>query len=100
MKEKGKNKDNTAYIASDGSVLDRKYMGTFAWILLKHDRQNNLQHMGIEGFGREAVYGLDTTETTSYRMEALALLAGISILRIELEWKGNAYTGTQTRKRL
>ena len=50
------NKDNTTYIASDGSVLDRKYMGTFAWILLEHDSQNNLQQMGIEGYGKEAAY--------------------------------------------
>ena len=97
MKQKGENSKNTAYIASDGSVLDRKYMGTFAWILLEHDSQNNLQQMGIEGCGKEAAYGLDTTEILSYRMEALALLSGLSYLRIDLKWKGKIHWFTDSK---
>ena len=97
MKQKGENSKNTAYIASDGSVLDRKYMGTFAWILLEHDSKNNLQQMGIEGCGKEAAYGLDTTEILSYRMEALALLSGLSYLRIDLKWKGKIHWFTDSK---
>ena len=78
-------------------MLDRKYMGTFAWFFLEHDSQNKFQHMGIEGYGREAAYGLDTTEIISYRMEALALLAGLSFLRIILEWKGNVHWYTDSK---
>ena len=35
----------------------------------------------------EGLPSLDTLQAPSYRMEALAVLSGLTFLRVELEWK-------------
>ena len=91
LEERGKDPNSVTYVASDGSVLDRKYMGTYAWIALTRDEKNNFKKLGIEGFGKEMVHGNEINEMASYRMEALALLSGLLYLRQRIRWNGKLH---------
>ena len=97
LEERGKDPNSVTYVASDGSVLDRKYMGTYAWIALTRDEKNNFKKLGIEGFGKEMVHGNEINEMASYRMEALALLSGLLYLRQRIRWNGKLHWYTDSK---
>ena len=89
--------------ASDGSVKDISYRGTWAWALLYRDNRNLPQLWGIEAIGKDNVSKieqtkcLDTSEIHSYRMEALGILAGLMFLRYAIEWKGKVIWHTDSQ---
>ena len=53
-----------------------------------HGMEGSITPIGLSGYGREQTTKLDVDMQTSFRMEALGMLAGIKYLREELNWQG------------
>ena len=99
-------KHETIEVVSDGSVKDNLYRGTWAWALVRRDKNNRPYKLGIEATGKESIGGvtqigknidLHTKELHSYRMEAMALLSGLNYLRRVIQWEGTVTWHTDSQ---
>jgi hypothetical protein len=81
--------DDTITIVSDGSVRDSTFRGTWAWSLVMEEEGKPVL-AGLCSVGKETITNsnLLTDEKHSYRMEALALLDGLTYLKNGVSWKG------------
>ena len=106
LRLRGEVDTQTMWVASDGSVLDSHTGGTWAWHLLnkigeKYTRWG-VEAVGVEWLGKAVIQmegppPLDTLQSHSYRTEALAVLSGLTFLRVELEWKGTVEWHTDSQ---
>ena len=105
---RGQDAKQKLYVASNGSVLDTQHGGSYAWHLFHKDETGICVPWGIEGIGREhlgklqiGLVGkhrpLETKESHSYRMEAVALLSGLVYLREETQWLGTVEWHTDSQ---
>jgi ribonuclease HI len=95
LQNPGEIKDIT--MVSDGSVRDSKYRGTWAWSLVKFDDQGAFLG-GVHSVGCDTMTdeNLLTDEKHSYRMEALALLDGLTYMKNRITWEGTIHWHTDS----
>jgi len=76
-------------IVLDKSVRDSSYRGTWAWSLVM-TKSGNPVLARITSVGKETLseHNLVTSEQHSYRMEAMALLDGLTCMKNEIKWEG------------
>jgi len=76
-------------IVSDGPVRNSSYRGTWAWSLVMVERGNPAL-AGVTAVGKETLreQSLVTADQHPYRMEAMALLDGLTYMKNEINWEG------------
>ena len=103
---RGESDTQVMWVASEGLVLDSHTGETWAWVFLQK-RGEKYYKWEVEAVGRESFYKhrtknnpetLDTHQAHSYRMEALAVLSGLTFLGRQLSWKGKVWNDTRTHK--
>jgi ribonuclease HI len=85
-----KDPTSTLMVVSDGSVRDHTRRGTWAWSIVTKGGTHGIQLGKVRSVGKESIQHTDlrTRETFSYRMEAMALLDGLTYLHNTVHWTG------------
>jgi len=99
LMRRANNTNEILTVVSDGSVRDFTRRGTWAWSIVTKGAPHGLKLGKLSAVGKETIQHQDllTRETFSYRMEAMALLGGLTYLHEHIKWKGKVQWHTDSK---